>query len=73
MDKGPTPIVTTVAPAEAERERAVAVIVLAFSADPVARWAYADPGEYLALFPVLVRAFGGGAFAHGDGARSRRP
>jgi ribosomal protein S18 acetylase RimI-like enzyme len=55
--------VDTVAPADVER--AVAVIVLAFSADPVARWAYPDPRQYLTLLPPLVRAFDGKAFAEG--------
>ena len=41
MEATPTPAVDTVAPADVER--AVDVIVLAFSADPVARWAYPDP------------------------------
>ena len=50
-----------------ERERAVAVIVLAFSADPVARWTYPDPHDYLRYCPDLVRAFGGKAFDHGSG------
>ena len=58
--------VDTVAPADVER--AVAVIVLAFSADPVARWAYPDPRQYLTLFPPLVRAFGGKVFAEGTAA-----
>ena len=49
----------------AEAEQAVAAIVLAFSTDPAARWTYADPAQYLDHFPAVVRAFGGGAFAHG--------
>jgi ribosomal protein S18 acetylase RimI-like enzyme len=49
----------------AEAEQAVAAIVLAFSTDPAARWTYADPAQYLAHFPAVVRAFGGRAFAHG--------
>jgi ribosomal protein S18 acetylase RimI-like enzyme len=57
------PTVGAVAPADAER--AVAVLTLAFSADPVTRWTYPEPAQYLALFPVLVRAFGGGAFTEG--------
>jgi len=57
------PTVGAVAPADTER--AVAVITLAFSADPVTRWTYPEPAQYLALFPVLVRAFGGGAFSEG--------
>jgi GNAT superfamily N-acetyltransferase len=59
--------VTTVAPAEAER--AVAVIVLAFGADPAARWTYPDPHDYVTYFPAIVRAFGGGAFAAGTAHR----
>ena len=57
------PTVAAVAPADVER--AVAVLTLAFSADPVTRWTYPDPAQYLACFPVLVRAFGGGAFTDG--------
>jgi ribosomal protein S18 acetylase RimI-like enzyme len=52
---------------EANQERAVAVIVLAFAADPVARWVYPDPHQYLSHFPEVVRAFGGNAFEHGTG------
>jgi ribosomal protein S18 acetylase RimI-like enzyme len=59
--------VTTVAPPDAER--AVAVIVLAFSADPAARWTYPDPHDYVTHFPAIVRAFGGGAFAAGTAHR----
>jgi ribosomal protein S18 acetylase RimI-like enzyme len=44
----------------------IAVVVLAFSADPAARWAYPDPQQYLLHFPSFVRAFGGQAFAHGS-------
>jgi ribosomal protein S18 acetylase RimI-like enzyme len=64
MEVTSTPLVTTVTPAEVER--AVAVIVLAFGADPVARWQYGDDAEqYLMHFPPFVRAFGGMAFALG--------
>ena len=47
-----------------DAERAVSTIVLAFSADPAARWSYPDAHEYLTHFPSIVRAFGGKAFAH---------
>ena len=57
------PTVAAVAPADVER--AVAVLTLAFSADPVTRWTYPEPAQYLARFPILVRAFGGGAFTAG--------
>lgn len=40
-------------------------IVLAFSNDPIVRWTYADPHQYLKNMPLLVRAFGGRAFASG--------
>jgi ribosomal protein S18 acetylase RimI-like enzyme len=42
------------------------VEVLAFSADPAARWAWPDPQQYLTHFPNFVKAFGGQAFAHGS-------
>ena len=51
----------------AERDNAVAVVVLAFGSDPVARWAYPEPHDYLGHFPAFVRAFGGNAFEHGAG------
>jgi ribosomal protein S18 acetylase RimI-like enzyme len=51
--------------AASERDRVVAVIVMAFSADPVARWSFPDPQGYLRDFPDLVMGFGGRAFEHG--------
>jgi GNAT superfamily N-acetyltransferase len=45
--------------------RAVSVQVTAFSADPIMRWLWPEPREYLRHFPELVHGFGGGAFAHG--------
>ena len=59
----PTPNVKTATPAEIDR--CVATIVLAFSGDPAARWAFTDPQAYFAIFPRFVRAFGGRAFDHG--------
>jgi ribosomal protein S18 acetylase RimI-like enzyme len=50
-----------------DQHHAVAVIVLAFSTDPVARWTYPDPYQYLTHFPDIVRAFGGKAFQFGTG------
>jgi hypothetical protein len=47
------------------REDAIAALVLAFSADPVARWMYPEPQQYLTYFPNFVRAFGGKAFESG--------
>jgi ribosomal protein S18 acetylase RimI-like enzyme len=54
----------TTAPA-ADAERAIAVLTLAFSSDPVNRWAWPDPRQYLASFPAFVWAFAGKAFEHG--------
>ncbi len=65
MDPTTTSTVTATEPSEAEQ--AIAAIVLAFNADPAARWTYPDPHRYLAHFPAVVRAFGGRAFAHGTG------
>jgi ribosomal protein S18 acetylase RimI-like enzyme len=45
---------------------AIAVMVLAFSADPAARWTWPDPQQYLRHFPRFAQAIGGTAFAHGS-------
>jgi hypothetical protein len=47
-----------------DAEAVMAIVVLAFSADPAARWAYRDPQQYLTHFSSFVRVFGGNAFAH---------
>ena len=65
MDTAMTAEVMTTMPADVER--AVGVIVLAFSADPAARWTYPDPHQYLTHFPAAVRAFGGKAITHSTG------
>jgi GNAT superfamily N-acetyltransferase len=44
--------------------RAVSVQVTAFSADPIMRWLWPEPRDYLRCFPELVHGFGGGAFGH---------
>jgi ribosomal protein S18 acetylase RimI-like enzyme len=38
-------------------------MVLAFSHDPVFRWMYPNPYQYLTYFPRFVQIFGGKAFA----------
>jgi ribosomal protein S18 acetylase RimI-like enzyme len=43
----------------------VSTLTLAFSKDPVVRWVYPEPRQYLTSFPGLVRAFAGKAFEHG--------
>jgi hypothetical protein len=41
----------------------IATIVSAFIADPVERWLFPEPRQYLTHFPTFVAAFGGAAFA----------
>ena len=48
---------------EEDKARALDVLVLAFSADPVERWMYPEPREYLTHFPAFLSAFAGNAFA----------
>jgi ribosomal protein S18 acetylase RimI-like enzyme len=60
-------LTTNVRVAAAHDEAAVVgVITLAFSTDPMARWAFPDPAKYLALMPALAHAFGGNAFGEGS-------
>jgi GNAT superfamily N-acetyltransferase len=49
----------------ADVERCLAVLTLAFGADPPCRWAWPDPQQYLQAFPAFARAFGGAAIDHG--------
>jgi ribosomal protein S18 acetylase RimI-like enzyme len=48
-----------------EQEQAIAALVMAFGNDPVTRWAFPDPHQYLAHFPEFARLFGGRAFDAG--------
>jgi ribosomal protein S18 acetylase RimI-like enzyme len=57
------PSIKTVSSSNAQ-EQAIATVVLAFSADPIARWFYSDPHQYLLHLPSFVRAFAGKAFEH---------
>lgn len=50
---------------EQEQQAIIDVITLAFSTDPMARWAFPSPQTYLAIWPQAVKAFGGHGFAHG--------
>jgi GNAT superfamily N-acetyltransferase len=47
---------------EEERSRALDTLVLAFAADPVERWLYPQPDQYLGSFRRFLVAFGGRAF-----------
>jgi ribosomal protein S18 acetylase RimI-like enzyme len=49
----------------ADMEPLISVMVLAFAADPVARWMYRDPQRYLACFGRFIGAFAGRAFSTG--------
>jgi len=46
----------------ADEVPAIDTVVLAFAADPVARWSWPDSHQYLTNMPSLTRAFGGRAF-----------
>ena len=43
---------------EQDKKAVIDVITLAFSTDPMARWAYPDPAPYLAAMPETIKAFG---------------
>ena len=58
------PTVRALAPVE--EGAAIATIVLAFAADPMTRWTWPNPDQYLAAMPRMARAFGGRGFAHGS-------
>jgi ribosomal protein S18 acetylase RimI-like enzyme len=45
-----------------DAHQAIAVIVLSFSTDPLVRWCYPDPHQYLAHFSEFIRALAGKAF-----------
>src|SRR5262245_39245619 len=47
----------------------VAILTLAFSSDPAARWTWPDPQAFLATFPRFASAFGGAAFGRGSAHR----
>jgi ribosomal protein S18 acetylase RimI-like enzyme len=53
--------------AGADEDKALSVLTLAFSFDPVMRWVYPDPQDYLKYFPQFLRAFASNAFPHGTG------
>src|ERR1700747_3374233 len=58
------PRVATIA-GDAEIARAIATLVLAFGTDPIARWMYDDPHQYLLHIPRLFRALGTNSFEAG--------
>ena len=48
----------------AEMDKVIGVLMLAFSTDPMARWAQPDPNLYIAHFPALAKGMAGNAFAN---------
>jgi hypothetical protein len=63
------PGVATIAD-DAEAEHAISTLVLAFVTDPVARWMYDDPRQYLLHIPRLFRALGKNSFEGGAAQRT---
>ncbi len=61
---GPRVEIRSATPEEAPK--AVATIVAAFITDPVARFAWPSPHEYVDCMAVLTREFGGGSFERGS-------
>jgi hypothetical protein len=68
MDMTP-PGVATIA-GDAELDHAIATLVLAFATDPVARWMYDEPHQYLLRVPRLFRALGKSSFEGGAAQRT---
>jgi GNAT superfamily N-acetyltransferase len=50
--------------AAVDEDSAVKIIVLAFAADPMARWTWPDTRQYLEAMPRMARAFGGRSFSN---------
>jgi GNAT superfamily N-acetyltransferase len=68
MDMKPSDVATIVG--DAEVDHAIATLVLAFATDPVARWMYDDPHQYLLHIPRLFRALATSSFAAGAAQRT---
>jgi hypothetical protein len=61
MDTKPLGVATIAG--DAQVDHAIATLVLAFGTDPVARWIYDDPHQYLLHIPRLFRALATRSFA----------
>jgi GNAT superfamily N-acetyltransferase len=68
MDMKP-PRVATIA-GDTEIDHAIATLVVAFGTDPVARWMYDDPHQYLLHIPRLFRALATSSFEAGAAQRT---
>jgi ribosomal protein S18 acetylase RimI-like enzyme len=49
---------------DADAASATDAIVLGFCADPILRWMFPEPQDYLSTFPTVMRLFGGRAFEY---------
>src|SRR5215510_7804166 len=61
------PVVSTAEPGD--QDRVAEVMLLAFARDPITRWTFPAPRQYVGTFPDFVKAFGGRAFDHGTAHR----
>src|SRR5215475_8542593 len=59
---GMKPLEVSAIAGDEEVDHAIATLVLAFATDPVARWMYDDPHQYLLHIPRLFRALGTNSF-----------
>ena len=53
-----------------DKERLVATLVTAFTQDPMIRWMFPDPRQYLVYFPQVLKYFAGRAFDNQSAYRS---
>ena len=65
-----TPLGVATIAGDAQVDHAIATLVLAFVTDPVARWMYGNPHQYLLHIPRLFRALGTSSFAAGAAQRT---
>lgn len=63
-----SPTVTVMTPAD--EDQAIATVLLAFAADPMARWTWPNAHQYLAAMPRMIRAFASKAFTVGSAFRT---
>jgi hypothetical protein len=55
---------------KSEETEVIATLVSAFIADPVERWLFAEPVQYLTQFARFVAAFGRGGFESGNSVQA---
>ena len=56
--------------APGDRDRCTATMVAAFVNDPLMRWMFPAADQYLAVFPQVIRHYGGTAFDLGTAFRT---